>query len=313
MPPRSPRLDAAVARASAALAASAARVASRHVSGMAWAEWVGRIALDPWQRELIDAPDTTPEGTGEQIAVVCARQVGKSSTTALKAAGIIRRGGRAVVVAPTQRQSGMLFRSIRDHLVADGLSLDRETATEVETSAGGVGLCLPGDRPSAIRGVTLVHDGPSALIVDEAAFVKPALWPVISPMRAAAPSAGLILLSTPSGPAGELYRVWSEGGEEWRRVRVRAEECPRISPAFLCSERARLGDALYRQEYEAEFVAARRSIFDAEALEAMFGAPSLDAPAEAEALEMLARDQARLKAAADHAARYDTQKRRGAA
>jgi hypothetical protein len=80
-----------------------------------------------------------------------------------------------------------------------------------------------------------------------------------------------MLLSTPAGPVGEVYRVWTEGGEDWRRIRVRADDCPRIEASFLAAERARLGDALFRQEYEAEFVAANRSVFDANALAAMFG------------------------------------------
>ena len=73
---------------------------------------------------------------GDQVVMVCSRQVGKSSTVALKAGRIVADGGRVVVVSPTQRQSGLLFRQVRDHLTTAGVALSRETATEVETADG---------------------------------------------------------------------------------------------------------------------------------------------------------------------------------
>ncbi len=210
-----------------------------------------------------------------RLALLCSRQVGKSATTGIKASWIVRHGGLALVVAPTERQSALLFRQVRDHLNADGAELVRETQTELELSNGGRAICLPGNRPSGIRGHTLRHDGPAALIVDEAAFGKTELWPVLSPMLAAAPDAAMYLLSTPCGPVGEFHRIWTEGGEAWRRVSVTAEECPRISEEFLEQEKARLG-ALYAQEYECQFVAAAGAFFSTDLVDAMFGGDSAE-------------------------------------
>ena len=58
---------------------------------------------------------------------------------------------------------------------------------------------------------------------------------------------------------------------DWRRITVRAEDCPRIAPAFLARERIRLGEALFEQEYHCEFIAAPGSVFSADVLAAMFG------------------------------------------
>ena len=58
-----------------------------------------------------------------------------------------------------------------------------------------------------LRGLSLRHEGPAVLIVDEASRVRDELWATISPMLAAAPAAQQILLSTPAGASGEFHRV----------------------------------------------------------------------------------------------------------
>ena len=90
-----------------------------------------------------------------------------------------------------------------------------------------------------LRGLSLRHDGPAVLIVDEASRVRDELWATISPMLAAAPAAQQILLSTPAGANGEFHRAWSSG-EDWERVQITADQCPRISAAHLAAERIRL-------------------------------------------------------------------------
>jgi len=142
--------------------------------------------------------------------------------------------------------------------------------TEVELVSGGLAVSLPGDRPAMLRGLSLRHEGPAVLIVDEASRVRDELWATISPMLAAAPAAQQILLSTPAGASGEFHRAWSSN-EDWERVQITADQCPRISAQHLAAERIRLGDALYRQEYFGAFVSAPGSVFDAEVLAHMFG------------------------------------------
>ena len=151
--------------------------------------------------------------------------------------------------------------------------------TEVELVSGGLAVSLPGDRPAMLRGLSLRHDGPAVLIVDEASRVRDELWATISPMLAAAPAAQQILLSTPAGASGEFHRAWSSG-EDWERVQITADQCPRISAAHLAAERIRLGDALYRQEYFGAFVSAPGSVFDAEVLAHMFGDDTEEEPDE---------------------------------
>ena len=177
----------------------------------------------------------------------------------------------------TRAVVGML--ALARHLVASDAAFRRETMTEVELVTGGLAVSLPGDRPAMLRGLSLRHEGPAVLIVDEASRVRDELWATISPMLAAAPAAQQILLSTPAGASGEFHRAWSSD-ENWERVQITADQCPRIPAAHLAAERIRLGDALYRQEYFGAFVSAPGSVFDAEVLAHMFGDHTEEEPEE---------------------------------
>jgi hypothetical protein len=71
----------------------------------------------------------------------------------------------------------------------------------------------------------------------------------------------LIALSTPWGKRGWWYEAWEHGGASWARVKVTAEECPRISAEFLKEERTTMGSLFYRSEYGCEFVETEDQVF----------------------------------------------------
>ncbi len=74
-------------------------------------------------------------------------------------------------------------------------------------------------------------------------------------------SAGrLILLGTPNGRRGHFFEAW-QNDEDWERIEVPASECPRISPAFLESERSALGSSWFAQEYQCQFLDAVGALF----------------------------------------------------
>jgi hypothetical protein len=229
---------------------------------VAWAEQIFGFDLDGWQQGVL-------RSDAKRLALLCSRQSGKSEAVALLAALIGFMGGAVIVVAPSLRQSSNLFRRMRGHLQKAGARFTRETTTEIALVGGGWATCLPGDRPSMLRGLSLRHAGQAALLIDECAFVKEELWPVASPMLAAAPDARLVVLSTPAGPVGEFHRIWTDEASTFERITVRAADCPRISSEFLEEEKRRLG-VLYAQEYECEFIASGASVFSADALAAMF-------------------------------------------
>ena len=80
----------------------------------------------------------------------------------------------------------------------------------------------------------------------------------------------LLMLSTPAGKRGQFFKSWTEGGEDWRRVRVSASECPRLSKEFLAEELRELGPTMFKQEYELEFLSDAEALFNFNIIAAAF-------------------------------------------
>ena len=99
---------------------------------IAWAEGIAGLTLDPWQSEVLLS-------ASPRLLLNATRQSGKITAAALKAAWTVLQGGLAVVVSPSLRQSGYLFRKRTRHLIASGAAFRRETMTEIELATGGFG------------------------------------------------------------------------------------------------------------------------------------------------------------------------------
>ena len=121
---------------------------------------------------------------------------------------------------------------------------------------------LPG-KESTVRGFS----GVSLLVVDEAARVEDALYQAVRPMLAVS-GGRIILLSTPFGSRGFFWQEWAEGGPDWKRVRVTADQCPRIPQEWLEKERQRIGDWWYSQEYQCTFVDSLEACFSSADIQA---------------------------------------------
>jgi hypothetical protein len=97
------------------------------------------------------------------------------------------------------------------------------------------------------------------LVIDEAARVDDGLYYAVRPMLAAS-GGRLVALSTPYGKRGWFHDEWFGPGG-WERVRVTAEQCPRISEEFLAEERRALGERWFRQEYCCDFAECVDAVF----------------------------------------------------
>lgn len=223
-----------------------------------WAERVSNTILDDWQREFM-MDDST------DVLFNCSRQSGKSQIVSLKAANRAKHRRRNVaVLAPTLRQSSIIYRRAKLWLQRDDTEFARVTANQLELISGAIFSALPGDRPDmSIRGDT-VDD----LIVDEASRIKDSLIVAATPATATIADATITYLSTPAGKVGSFWNAWNDE-DWWHKVTVTAEQCPRISKGFLEREKKRLGP-LYQQEYLCKFMDAPGGLFLAEDLDAMF-------------------------------------------
>lgn len=220
------------------------------------------IEPDAWQAGVLTSE-------ARQIILLCSRQSGKSTVTAIIAThrAVTVPGSLVLLLAPALRQSQELFRKVKNVYAALGPIVPAvvENALSLELSNRSRVVCLPG-KEQTVRGFS----APDLVIEDESARVPDDLHQAIRPMLAVS-RGRLILLSSPFGKRGHFYDAWANG-EAWERVRVTAHDVPRISAEWLAQERAAIGEWWFSQEYLCEFVEAEDAAFSPEAIARAFSA-----------------------------------------
>lgn len=254
---------------------------SRRVAGGATSPLLGRLREDP--SRILGDNGQTPDGyqTGllrssdRRVLLLASRQVGKSRTAgalALREA-LLNPGSLTLLLSPSLRQSGELFRA---HVLplynglGRPLEATQETALQLTLGNGSRVVSLPGEERT-VRSFSAVR----LLVIDEAARVPDSLYMAVRPMLAVSDGA-LLCLSSAYAKQGFFYEAW-RGAEDWKRVKVPAADCPRISRAFLAEERAVLGNRLFDREYGCEFTAADDAVFDPDAVARALAAPATGA------------------------------------
>jgi hypothetical protein len=219
------------------------------------------IEPDAWQANLLrDMP--------RRALLLCSRQSGKSTVTALMALhrAIYEPASLILLVSPSQRQSGELFRTVMGfHGRLQGApGLSAESALRAQLANGSRIIALPGTEKT-IRGFAAAD----LVILDEAARVEDELLAAVRPMLATS-NGSLIALTTPAGKRGWFYEVWTGPSQDWTRVRVPASECPRISKEFLDEELRELGRLRFSEEYELAFIDSDACVFPSEVIARAF-------------------------------------------
>jgi hypothetical protein len=206
--------------------------------------------------------------------VLCSRQSGKSEVAAALAlhTALLQAGALVLLLSPSERQSGELATKVFhlfDRATAAGMALPalKRTALQLHLVNGSRIIALP-ENERTIRG----YSGASLLVVDEASRVSDALYASVRPMLAVS-RGRLVVLSTPFGKRGFFFDEWSSD-RAWERIRITADQCPRISPEFLEEERQALGDRWFQQEYFCAFCDVIDAVFsEADIAASMHGAP----------------------------------------
>ncbi len=205
--------------------------------------WVKKIlGFEPsdWQAKFLRAP------RGASIAVLTARQVGKTTVAAWAIAHSMRygAGGLSVVVCPAQRQSAELVRHVKATVTKAGLSLKTDNVYGLELDNGARVLALPGS-DDFIRGLT-VDDW---IIADEAARLTPELIAAVRPMRARRPQARFAMLSTAWSRTDPFWEVWASDDPAWLRLKATTDVYRLYDQAYLDQERRALGEVAFNREY----------------------------------------------------------------
>ena len=236
----------------------------RHsLSAAQWAQDRAGVTPDPWQAELLDTAK-------RRVVAVTSRQAGKSTTTGLKGAhwALYRPGSLILLCAPSHRQSVLLHEKVLKYL--DAADPDLHFAERNKTSAklgnGSEIISVPGS-PDTIRGYS-----PDLIALDEVAFFDDQrdILPAILPMMAAKPHGQIVLISTPNGRRGDLWKIWSDEQADWQRITANADNIPRYSADDLAEQRRIMGDNKFRQEYLCEFLAGAGGVFDLDSIARAF-------------------------------------------
>jgi hypothetical protein len=218
--------------------------------------------LDDWQLRVLDAAET-------KICLNCSRQAGKSTVSALLAVrqALYQSASLTLLVSPSQRQSGELFRKAlaNYHALPIKPPIRAESALRLELANGSRIVSLPGSEKTT-RG----YSKASLIVLDEAARIDDALISSLRPMMAVAKGARFVTMSTPFGRRGHFFQTWTAQDPGWLKIQVTAEECPRIPAEFLEEQARELGPLLFDQEYLCRFVDSAETLFATALVEAAF-------------------------------------------
>src|SRR5581483_1033455 len=138
---------------------------------------LAKMVPDRWQMALT-------RSSSSRLLLLCSRQAGKSLSSAAVAllTALLRPMSLVLLLSPTQRQSGELFRAkVRRlySLLGRPVATVQESALSMELANGSRIISLPGDEET-IRGYSDV----TLLVIDEASRVPDALYYSVRPMLA---------------------------------------------------------------------------------------------------------------------------------
>jgi hypothetical protein len=226
------------------------------------------LDLDPWQARVLGS-------TARRLILKGPRQIGKSTVSGLLSLHTALTVPEALVllIAPAQDQSKESARTVRRMAAALGMATEERaealtptalSASRIEFASGARVIALPGRSEATIRG----YPAPDLIVCDEASRIAEDTYGALRPMLAASPNGRLFLLSTPWTKRGTFYRTWTSESAAWERVEVATADCPRLSPAFLATERAELPAWVYAREYGGLFSDDEATLFPAELIAA---------------------------------------------
>ena len=223
-----------------------------------------RLGFEPDAKQ-----QTVLESTSRRGILLCSRQWGKSTVSAIKAVhrAYTQPESLVVVASPSERQSAEWLRKAEMFVRKLGIRAkgDGDNAQSVKLPNGSRIVGLPGNE-ATVRGFSAVN----LLMIDEASRVKDDLYWALRPMLATS-GGDLWLMSTPFGQRGFLWEEWSEGGAEWMRVEGPATECARIPKEYLDEERRKMTTAYFEQEFLCRFTDTGEGMFPAELVDGSVG------------------------------------------
>ena len=213
----------------------------------------------PYQEKLL-------RDESKRIVICAGRQVGKSTTIAVKAIHFAATNPKTttLIVSATLRQSMLMFDKITGFIETSQLrkSVRYRTRTRIHFSNRSWLIALPcGRYGHSLRGFTA-----DLAVLDEAAFMPAeAIENVVFPMLATTDGT-CWMLSTPWGTDHPFFRAWNS--PDWSKYHWPTSANPLVKPEFLEEQRQLIGEERFKLEYLAEFVSEEDAFLPASLLRA---------------------------------------------
>jgi len=166
------------------------------------------------------------------------------------------RGGRAWWIAPTYRVANVGWRGLNEmrNQIDKHITIERRIVDRALLFAnGGEVWVKSADNPDGLRG-----DGLNLAVLDECAYMKEEAWstalrPALSDRKGAA-----LFISTPHG-LNWFRDLWQRGQDDafpdWKSWSFKTSDNPFIDKDEIEAARATMLSRIFRQEYEADFLA----------------------------------------------------------
>jgi hypothetical protein len=190
--------------------------------------------------------------------VACGRRWGKTETGKIAALETAVQGGIVWWIMPSYSMASDVWRSLKGSL--DGVWTEKnEQQRVIVLPGGGLLRVRSGDDPDSLRG-----SGLDLAVLDEAAFLREAVWtgairPALSDRRGRA-----LFLSTPKGK-NYFWKLYGYGTDpsrpEWQSWTFPTISNPYIPVDEVEAARADLPERVFRQEYLAEFIEDSGGVF----------------------------------------------------
>lgn len=200
--------------------------------------------------------------------VACGVRWGKTTCAAMEGiAAALQPAEYSVgwIVAPTYDLCDRVYREMQAVL----MERLRHRVVQLRESDRKIVLRNMGGGITEIRGksadnpVSLLGEGLDWLIVDEASRLKPTIWQAHLSQRLIDKQGWALLISTPKGKGYfyDLFRRGQGNDSEFKSWNYPSRSNPLLDPEVIEAERARLPEAVFRQEYGAEFLEGAGAVF----------------------------------------------------
>jgi hypothetical protein len=191
--------------------------------------------------------------------VACGRRFGKTEFGKVSIISKARHGKRCWWLSPTYRMANQVWRDLKRISVRLDNAIVSQTDMRIDFPGGGMIAIRSTHAPDNLRG-----EGLDFVVLDEAAFMSPDVWPeIVQPMLLERKGHALFL-STPYGRNWffDLYQfALRRNGKGWRAYNFSSYENPHIPAEELDAIRETISERVFREEYMAEFVDDSGQVF----------------------------------------------------